>query len=193
PFLGAQVFLHLGHRLVTDEFGRHAHRGALERLADELRIADRGGADAGDEGADLGTDFDQAVVAKAAERLTDRRPAHTETLAQLGLREPFAGGQLGTDDLVTERRVEVGTGRRPAGPTGGLGGFLAADGNRLGHQVDTSIQVPRGRFVACEGPSDLNWPPGVSAAGAASRRTAASAAGRWSSPPRATARRDVRR
>ena len=54
------------------QFGGDADRGALECLADELGVGDGLRADPGDEGADLGTDFDQAVVAEAAERLADR-------------------------------------------------------------------------------------------------------------------------
>ena len=132
-FLGAQVFLHLGHRLDVGEFGGDAHGGALERLADELGVAYRGRADAGDEGADLGTDFDQAVVAEAAERLADRRATDAEAFAQLGLREAFAGGQLGADDLVAQGGVEVRATRRTAGAAGALGSVFTADRDRLGH------------------------------------------------------------
>ena len=131
-FLGAQVFLDLRHRLFVGEFGGDADSGALERLADELGVGDGLRADAGDEGADLGTDFDQAIVAETTESLADGRAADPEAVAQLGLREPFARRQLGPHNQIPQRRIQIRT-RRPT-PSSQLRGSTAADGYRLCHQ-----------------------------------------------------------
>ena len=69
------------------------HGGALERLADELRVVDGGRADPRDVGAELGHDLDEALVAQADQRLAHRRAADGEPLGELVLGDPLARGR----------------------------------------------------------------------------------------------------
>src|SRR6201996_238820 len=48
--------------------------------------------------------------------MRETEAAAAEPIAQLGLREPFAGGELGAHDQVAERRVKVRARRRAPGP-----------------------------------------------------------------------------
>src|SRR4051794_16773659 len=75
--------------------GGQADCGALERLAQELRVVDSGHADRADEGAELRDDLDELVVAQARERLADGGPADAELLGDLVLGDLPAGLELG--------------------------------------------------------------------------------------------------
>ena len=92
PPLRAQVVLQRGHVVLGRELGGAAHAGALQRLADELRVGDRGGRDPGDERAELRDDLDQPLVAQPHQRLADRRAAHAQARGQLVLGELPSGG-----------------------------------------------------------------------------------------------------
>ena len=91
-----------------------AHRGALERLADELRVLHGRGADPRDERAELGHDLDEALVAQPDQRLAHRRAADREAVGELVLGEALPGGELRGDDRVAQRAVDL-----PAGGPGG--------------------------------------------------------------------------
>jgi hypothetical protein len=93
---------------VGDPERRRADGGALQRLADELRVADGTGGDGGDVRPELGDDVDEPLVAQAHERLAHGRAAHAQRGGELVLRQPPAGLQLGADDRVAEVRVHAG-------------------------------------------------------------------------------------
>jgi hypothetical protein len=90
---------------------------ALERLAHEGGVGDRVRADQRDEGAELGHDRHQALVAKARQRLAHRRAAHAQPVGQLVLRQAPARLELGAHDGLAQRNVDLIASRPAAHPS----------------------------------------------------------------------------
>ena len=88
--------------------------GGLERLADELGLADRREIDAADERTGLRVDVDEPLVGEADQRLADRRPADPEARCHLGLGDRLAGQDGDADDRVAERVVDLRHDRQAA-------------------------------------------------------------------------------
>ncbi len=140
--LGDEVLLEPLEVLVGHAAGGGAHRGALERLADELRVGDRARGDGGDERAELRHDLDEAIVAQALQRLAHGRAADAERRGELVLGELAAGREVGPHDRVAQAGVD-------ADPRGAAAALRQRDGLRRGH-LHTCIPAA-GRAVETDG------------------------------------------
>src|SRR5690606_568806 len=78
----------------------------LEGAAHERRLADVGKADAGDEGALLRLDLDQALLGETGDRLGERLTRYAEALADLGLVDAGTRRQSQRDDVAAEVVVD---------------------------------------------------------------------------------------
>ena len=110
--LRAQVVLQRGDVVLGRKLGGAAYAGALERLADELRVGHRGRRDARHERAELRHYLDQALVAQPHQRFADRRAADAEPRGELVLGELAAGLELRAQDRLAQRRVCLHPGGR---------------------------------------------------------------------------------
>ena len=88
--------------------------GGLERLADELSLANGGEVDPADEGACLRVDVDEAFVGESDQGFADRRPAHAEARGHLGLGDRLTGPDRDPDDGVAQSVVDLGDDRPAA-------------------------------------------------------------------------------
>jgi octanoyl-[GcvH]:protein N-octanoyltransferase len=90
----------------VDTLGGQAHSGALERLAQELRVIDARDADAAHERAKLRHDLDQLVVAQPRQRLAHGRATDAEPVGDLVLGDLAAWLELSRDDRVPQGLVD---------------------------------------------------------------------------------------
>jgi hypothetical protein len=161
--LRAQDVLQRGDVVLGREVGRAAHAGALERLADELRVGDGRRRDARDEGAELRHDLDQPVVSQSLQRLADRRAAHAEQGGELVLGDLAAGRELDGHDGVAQQCVDRAAGPRAAVARGsgeerlhcGLHTCIQAYGINLSHPSGGSHPRPPNPV---RGPGPLSAP-----------------------------------
>ena len=86
----------------------------LERLADELRLANGGEVDPADERACLRVDVDEAFVGESDQGFADRRPAHAEARRHLGLGDRLTGPHRDPDDGIAQGVVDLGDDRPAA-------------------------------------------------------------------------------
>jgi hypothetical protein len=83
------------------------YRCAFQRLADKLGVLHGGRADTRDERAELRHDLHKALVAQSCQSLADRRAADAEPQRELVLGDALAGLELGGDDRLAQRGVDL--------------------------------------------------------------------------------------
>ena len=160
--LRGEVGLQLGQVLLAGALGRQPDRRALQRLAHERRVLDASVRDQRDERPELRHDRHQPLVAQPHQRLAHGRAADAEPLGQLVLRQPPAGLQLGADDRLAQREVDLVARRDPR--------RALAEGDPHGHG---GISPRSGRGGAGRGTRSAGR--GAARAGSRPRRAAACA------------------